>query len=265
MMKLIQHLIGLTVLLANIVPCDAEESVTPPFTQPQECWIMYFDNYKSLYEDNNPEYHNLSRDLTIVRDGNDLYIQGIFNEFKDRWIKGTINGNELYIENSQPLSTANGEAFFFHWGLADLHYFNSNRFRDRIITLRTFKPTDDPYDTTTITISDDGNTITANMNPYEKSGSFWYDNKSGFSQLSFTYGWWVNDQGIEEPHGEVFPEKDYLINMCLHKIDDSGIGNMTNEDADDKSAPMYDLQGRRVDPETAGPGIYIRNRKKIML
>ena len=30
-------------------------------------------------------------------------------------------------------------------------------------------------------------------------------------------------------------------------------------------APMYDLQGRMVNPETAPPGIYIQNGKKILI
>lgn len=34
---------------------------------------------------------------------------------------------------------------------------------------------------------------------------------------------------------------------------------------DDEGASMYDLQGRTVNPETARPGIYLRNGKKIVI
>jgi hypothetical protein len=269
MKRLLQQLICLAALLNFIVPCTAMEPVTPPLTQPRERWIMMFDDYHMLLYDQKPaDLINLSREITIVRDGNDLYIQGIFDKYPNAWMKGTVNGDELEMTNSQYITKDNYRYIYGHWGCA------RHSFRSGDTDVVSFKETsvmfcNKPYSSQTpqnLAITNNGKTMTARVWNYslEEYSAVWYDDEPE-GTVDFTEGTYsYNNDSNEFPYGG-FPEVDYRVNVCFKKIDDSGIGNMTNDDTDDKSAPMYDLQGRRVDPETAGPGIYIRNRKKIML
>ena len=65
--------------------------------------------------------------------------------------------------------------------------------------------------------------------------------------------------------GTGFPDMDYLVNISFAKKGESGIYGIGSESVDDTDVPMYDLQGRTVNPDTARPGIYIRNGKKIVI
>lgn len=64
---------------------------------------------------------------------------------------------------------------------------------------------------------------------------------------------------------EGFPDTGFMVNMCFNKVGVGGVSDMPGEDVNDATAPMYDLQGRRVNPETVRPGIYIRAGKKIIV
>ena len=258
-MKLLQQLICVTGLLACITPCGAEEPVIPPATQPQEHWIMTFDNYQAI-DGRAVPYIDLTRDVTVVRDGGTLYIQGIFKDYPHFWVMGKIQGNEFVMANRQLLSTDYCDPLYFYFGSALYHESFGHTFAYYLVSFNTRQ--DDGYDVF-FTVSEDGDTISANRQIDNNACAFWFgDSNDRCPQLC--EGWEINYFGeiIKEMH---LPQIDYIINIVFQKIDDSGIGNMTNEDADGKSAPMYDLQGRRVNPETAAPGIYIRNHKKILL
>ena len=47
-------------------------------------------------------------------------------------------------------------------------------------------------------------------------------------------------------------------------MEGSGVEDLGVEADRDETQPMYDFQGRKVNPETARPGMYIRNGKKII-
>lgn len=244
-----------------IYSVEISEPVTLPFMEPQEEWYMTFDNYKCR-KDKDPKYSDLTRDVVLVRDGKDMYIRGIFGDYPEAWVKGTVNGSELSFENGQVIASDEGGNVYFYCGESDYYqYFGNNP-----------SETDDFAQSSsfaTFIISQDGNSMTLNdeSSKSQNDQAFWYT--SG-RQGSFMLG--TNDRHYWFPEiyedkyittGWGFPELDYPINVTFHK-GNSGIVSVGN-DSGDSSAPMYNLQGQVVNPATAVPGIYIRNGRKIVI
>lgn len=263
MKDLLERFICLGRLLTLIVPCAAQQPVTPPFTHPQEHWTMIYDDYHMLPSNKkDDDLLNITREVTIVKNGNDIFIMGIFDKYPNAWIKGTINCDEVEIENKQYITQDNEESIYSHWGCSRYSFSSGNTFAESSIC---FSP--DYYSTRTprrFTITNNGNTMTARVCDYsvDEYSAFWYDNNP-YGTVDFTEGYYHDKYGTH-PYGE-FPEIDYRVNVSFEKIDESSIGNIIKENVNDSTSPMYDLQGRRVNPETAGPGIYIHNHKKIIL
>ena len=57
---------------------------------------------------------------------------------------------------------------------------------------------------------------------------------------------------------------DYMVNVRISKYR-GGVGNIINENVDNNTTVVYDLQGRRIKPDNLRPGIYIRNGKKFIV
>ena len=91
--------------------------------------------------------------------------------------------------------------------------------------------------------------------------------------------YWVEGVGIHEepiqPYFSFLIETPYAMRRCLDNgecifsYDDffigTGIATPTQEKAESKDAPVYDLAGRRVDGKALHRGIYIRNGKKFVV
>ena len=238
----------------------AAEPVTPPFFEPQEEWVLTYDNYKSNVNSMIPR--NLSRDVYIVRDNDNLYIKGIFPEYPEAWIKGTVSNDRLLFQDSQIIAVDGEENEYFHCGQASFVWSQGNTTEYEHVE---FIPSE-----LTFNISEDGNTFTvvnADLDYPENYGSFWYSDKENGKIRYWQGKKWLIEVGIGNPtvSGTGFPDVDYMIYMKLYRKDESGIEGIGSEQVDDTVAPMYDLQGRMVNPETARPGIYIQNGKKILI
>ncbi len=225
--------------------------VIPPFQEPQEEWVLQFDNYKNEYGD-----RSLSRDVVIVRDESELYIKGIFAEYPDSWLKGTVDGSNFKIGNTQFLGQDDeGGDVYFYCGSFKSSFSGGNTYQYVDMYFRSNRK----YGS--FSISDDGSVMTAD----QKEASFWYtagDEDIWFWEhrdLEYTQNseYWVTT-------GTGFPDRDYMLKMRFQKKGESGIGGIGGDSVNGSAAPMYNLQGQLVDPATAGPGIYIRNGKKIV-
>ena len=146
---------------------------------------------------------------------------------------------------------------YFYCGSFDRLWSDGNTYE---IDEYTFK-SDSAYGA--FTISEDGKLMTAD----NEATSFWY-NLEGCGNVVFwkhrdLYYTQTDEYRVETGTG--FPDMDYLVNISFAKKGESGIYGIGSESVDDTDVPMYDLQGRQVNPETADPGIYIRNGRKIMI
>lgn len=69
---------------------------------------------------------------------------------------------------------------------------------------------------------------------------------------------------VPEASMDKYRESEYWSHYKeIRSIESSGIADI--EMNSEKRTPMYDLQGREVNPDTARPGIYIRDGRKIMV
>ena len=184
----------------------------------QETWQMTYDDYHSvlmaLSPAENEKYKDFSCNVTVVRDGNEISIKGLFAEYPDAWIKGTVKGNMVFIGNSQPIATDNGETVYFHWGYAesDGHHNYSEHYTNYYIS---FGPGSGPA----FIISNDGQTMT-NSYPYGHN-AIWYNKADwGFFEYNSCYR-----DGKQEGTG--YPDEDIKINIVLRKVtgDSSGKAN----------------------------------------
>lgn len=220
MRKLLQ-LMCLSSLFAISANGLAQELKRPPILFPQEKWEVAFDNYMSL-KDGNDNYRNLTREVSIVRDGNDLYIEGLFSEVPDAWVKCTINGKEVTFEENQVLEIVDDQPVYFHWGSAEYSFNSGNTYAEADIRL---KHSSGPEGNTTLTLSEDGKTMTADKTLHGNPAAVWYDSKSD-GDLQFSDGWHWKGPGDSdyETVGEGFPESDFMINMVFRKMEGRGNG-----------------------------------------
>lgn len=199
----------------------AQEVLQPPVMFPQEKWELTFDNYMSL-RDGNVNYRNLTRDVSIVRNGKDLYIEGLFSEVPDAWVKCTINGKEVTFEENQVLEIVDDQPVYFHWGSAEYSFNSGNTYAEADIR---FQHSSGPECNTTLTLSEDGKTMTSSKNQQGNPAAVWYGGKSD-GDVQFSGGWYWKGPGDSdyEKVGEGFPDADFMLNMVFRKVNDEGNG-----------------------------------------
>ena len=202
----------------------AQGLVTPPAGLPQERWELTYDDYRaraygvfdvSEYNSNpdNPLIPSrevlvgLTREVSWVRDGADVYIKGIFQEYPEAWIKCNIDGDRLTILNNQIIDM-NGP-IYFHWGSSHLDIGWVHEFLDtyRPVGFADFRSGDEQI---LFTMSDDGCTVTSvNIQEKEiyKSPSFWFDND--------VRGDWFFGSELGG-----YPDVEYMVKLVFRKIGD---------------------------------------------
>ena len=215
----------------------AQRPVMPPSGLTQERWELTYDDYRApcdslcifSYDTEYPRIPpsktlgNLKKEVVLVRDGNDVYILGIFSEYAGSWIKGTVNGDRLVIPNNQILDASSPT--YFHWGATN--YINLNGGENIVIRAVIFTPEDD---TISFDISEDGKTIRSigltNDGIKLHVPSFWFDNdERGDWTFEYNLQWnFVYDNGDLYKNiyddGCGFPNIPYAINMVFRKIED---------------------------------------------
>ena len=217
----------------------AQRPVMPPSGLTQERWELTYDDYRApcdslcifSYDTEYPRIPpsktlgNLKKEVVLVRDGNDVYILGIFSEYAGSWIKGTVDGDRLVIPNNQILDASSPT--YFHWGATN--YINLNGGENIVIRAVIFTPEDD---TISFDISEDGKTIISrsSIKYFEDSSlhvpSFWFDNdEMGDWTFDFNDLWhFISEDGDlyknRYSEGTGFPDIRYAINMVFRKIEE---------------------------------------------
>lgn len=188
----------------------AQEMVTPPKGLPEESWEMTYNYWRQNPKDN-------KRIVSLVRDGNDIYIKGIFEMYPFSWIKCMVQGDRLVIPNGQTIDT---KPIYFHWG-ACCYAGPLSGYYDKVQST-TLSAADSLI---SFTISEDGHAITSRSKEEYKGDAypvvpcFWYDNDKRGDWV-FDYVWIQAHYLLKEQEfGSLWPDIPYIINMEFHKVD----------------------------------------------
>lgn len=204
----------------------AQGLVSPPKGLPEERWELTYDDYRAraygvfdVSEYNrNPVYPTipsrdvlvgLTREITWVRDGVDVYIKGIFREYPEAWIKCRIEGDRLTMQNGQVIDTDG--PIYFHWGSSYLDIGLVYEYKEnyRPVDFADFKSGDDLI---SFIVSEDGGSVTSSesygvIRDNTPDPSFWFDNDMR--------GDWLFESELGG-----YPDVEYMVNMVLRKKDD---------------------------------------------
>lgn len=215
-------LICMAAVLTLFTGCSNGDEPKPDPQPVQETWLMKYDDYHSLLpaawldikEDEKQKYKDLSREVTVTREGDEISIKGFFAEYPDACVKGTIKGNKVYLDNSQAIGTDNGKTVYFHWGYYDTEYYNSLENRRETWSIGFGTGTGHAF-----TISDEVWTMSSHDDPSDFS-AIWYD-KSEAGSVSYNEAWrydHATDSTVKEGTG--FPDTHQMIHIVLRKIND---------------------------------------------
>ena len=83
----------------------AVPAILPPADLPQETWTMKYNNYWNwVAEGCNAPERSRERPVTFVWDDNTLYVKGIFYDYPQCWMMGTLGIFRKYPTNCLPES-----------------------------------------------------------------------------------------------------------------------------------------------------------------
>ena len=246
-------------LLTLFFASTSAQEIEVPEDAPRETWQLVYDDYRSVYFYNTPEYKGLTMDVTIVRGENCLYIQGLAKSSPTSWVKlgGTdeILNNQLLLWSNQPVEVAD-ETQYLNTGTLNREFDSSHTFQWRSIRCNS--------DSRPLVFKRNLASDRLEYEAAERTG-FWLNKEpnKGYYFEEFTH--WQTD-GVPEPiiiEETKFPEAEVYVHPRL--IDKTaGIGNVNITD-DETNAPIYTLSGIRVDRNRLTPGIYVSRGKKILV
>lgn len=200
MSKLLRF-ICMAAVLTPLAGCKNEDEPEQDSQPVEETWLMTYDDYHSLLyvikEDEKQKYRTLTRELSVIRDEDEISIKGIFAEYPDAWIKGRIIGNKVYISESRSIAPNDGNPVYFHWGYAD-SYPEDRTTGDNFPSYIEFSTSSGHA----FIISEDRTSMTS---PYSKLNiAFWHDDNNQ------EYFYYSEDTG--------FPDVDIKVNISFRKI-----------------------------------------------
>ncbi len=241
-----------TILLAGMamaVPSGACAENPDDLDLPEEKWEMHYDLYESLFSDN-PEYRDLTREVTIKGTYGTIYIQGIVPDYPDVWVKGRRN-TYLHIVSGEIVAQNDGKPVYFQTGDA---VFGSSSATDREYTLGVYLK---PVSEDSWINGNDGNDENLLIS---NRGSFWFTETPGV-QVSFTRTYHFDGSVT----GDDFGPKPIYLHPSFKKIDSSGIQDNVLDEQRPEDNRVFDLSGRQVNPDHLTPGIYIRAGRKFIV
>lgn len=246
-----------TILLAGMamaMPSGASAQNPDDLDLPEEKWEMHYDLYESLLYDN-PEYRDLTREVTIKGTYGTIYIQGIVPDYPDVWIKARRN-SWLHIESGQILSQNDERTVYFQTGDAVV---GKSSATDREYTIGIYLK---PLSESQWSNGDHGNdeNLLTPDSGWAQGGSFWFTETPGV-QVSFTRTYHFDGTVT----GENFESKPIYLHASFKKIDSSGIEDNILDEQKPEDNRVFDLSGRQVNPDRLTPGIYIRAGRKFIV
>ena len=107
-MKNLLKLICTAVVLLMFTQCGKDSEPEPM----QETWQLTYNDYHLFMNANSDYYQNLTHKVTIVRDGDELIFKGLFQEYPDASIRGTIKGYKVCVPDPQIIEINGNDTVF---------------------------------------------------------------------------------------------------------------------------------------------------------
>lgn len=232
------------------------QTIEVPEDAPRETWQLVYDDYRSVQHPN-PEYMDLTMDVTVVRGENCLYIQGLAKSIPTSWVKvgcpdDDVLNNQLLLWSNQSVEGA-GETQYLNTGTLKAEFSSGNTYT--LLTIRCLSSSQ-PLIFKRSLESDRLEYAAA-----EETG-FWLNKEpaDGYGFEEFTQ-WNYYGDIIQETK---FPEAEIYAHPRLIDTTQVSAGINTPED-DEANAPIYTLSGIKADRDHLIPGIYVSQGKKIVV
>ena len=228
MRRLLYIVMTAGVLLAGASSaCSRDEEVSPGSDSksdidmdsefvPSGTWKMTYDSYKCMTAGG--DYNNRTNNVIITTAGNSVAIKGLFLEYPDGNVTGTIEGHKLILEPNQKMcDDKKGDPVYFICGGAYWSFSSGHTFHQEDVTFGNISPV-------SFIISDDGKSMTVEDVRNGRNGrkAFWYGDKPDkkiYFDSGYSYGYDGDGNFIDTPYGTGFPDVDFKINIKLEKID----------------------------------------------
>ena len=228
MRRLLYIVMTAGVLLAGASSaCSRDEEVSPGSDSksdidmdsefvPSGTWKMTYDSYKCMTAGG--DYNNRTNNVIITTAGNSVAIKGLFLEYPDGNVTGTIEGHKLILEPNQKMcDDKKGDPVYFICGGACWSFSSGHTFHQEDVTFGNISPV-------SFIISDDGKSMTVEDVRNGRNGrkAFWYGDKPDkkiYFDSGYSYGYDGDGNFIDTPYGTGFPDVDFKINIKLEKID----------------------------------------------
>lgn len=228
MRKLLQ-LIFMAGVLITFAQCGSGQNEEPkPEPEPvpedaAETWLLIYDDYHLAtyngYSESCPsKYRYITRDVKVKRNKDEIFIKGIFAKYPDAWTHFAIKNDSLYFTYQPILETSKDSTVYLHYGSLeyDYYYFRNDNIWTSSLT---FWTTDKHHYHSFLSISKDGNVITANEAPGGYPATFWYDNNEEGKMI---LNYFSDGNNPNNPQNIDYPEDaGYMINMVFRKVSDS--------------------------------------------
>lgn len=244
----------LTLLSLGVSMEATAQTFEVPEDAPRETWQFIYDDYRSIYWTSSPEYNNLSRDVTVIRGEDCLYVQGIAKGCPDSWVKIGLTDESVNIRlllwNNQSV-TVEGSTQYLITGYIDFML-------DPIMTASILYISGKTITTPLVFKRDlSSDQLEYKTEPYS---AFWLrdtPNKGCFHSYTEDY------DNPTPPDDTNFPDDEIYMNPRL--VDKTaGIGSVHATDSESETS-VYTLSGIKADRDHLAPGVYVSNGKKIMV
>lgn len=230
-----KHLQKICMAVMPLVFTQCAQLNQEPAPKPvQETWQITYDDYRVLRNnlgwvlpkffgiETPEEYKDITRSLTVIREGSKVSIKGIFAEYPDAWVKGMIKNDTLMFEPTQILEGTNGNNIYFHSGFAvSSHLHDASSITYQI----SFTPDSKRLFPIFITDADKTNYR------WSRGPSFWLSkDDSEDSRVEF-YNTWQNGR----VYGTGFPKSEnHMVNMVFRKISEVATENEVDDNIETK-------------------------------
>lgn len=239
-------------LTAFAFSARADGLLTPPEGLPVEKWEMHATPYRYL---DTPGYGRKVGVVDVARDGNDWYFKGVVPIFPEAWVKASLKDDSVRFHHPQLIGfDEEDRPVFFNCGQAIYRYVDFEDHSGYEKTITFYSESDGGF-----RLWGYRNSIISSDLGKERdiSNAFWFTDNPADSLV-------LTERSVNHNFESQFPGKPYYVHVAFYKVSDSGLDEITN-DADESAQTVYDLQGRKMDSDALKPGIYIRNRKKIII
>lgn len=199
---------------SDTIPGTNPDTVPDPAFVSSGTWKMTYDAYKIMV--GSAGCRDLTREVIISSNANSVCIRGMYLDYPDGVLNGTIKGHKLILEPNQYIGkNEKGDSIYSICGDATHSEAHGITFSLEYVRFYNISPM-------SFIISDDGKSMTVE-DVHNGRRAFWYSDKPDEDieyNSGCTYSYDEDWNFIVTPYGTGFPDVDFKINIKLEKIDE---------------------------------------------